>query len=102
MRKTGDQLGAEPLPLWKIRDRSTEGNGRPHRTAVFDFRFRARYEPQLVPESMYATRPDPLKWKFRSQSLRRTRESCVRHAIFVHELANELAGSRHATKRAGF
>ena len=26
--------------------------GRPHRTAVFDFRFRARYEPQLVPESM--------------------------------------------------
>ena len=36
-RKTGDQLGLEPLPLSKIRDRSTEGNGRPHRTAVFDF-----------------------------------------------------------------
>ena len=32
-----DQLEAEPLPLSKIRDRSTEGNGRPHRTAVFDF-----------------------------------------------------------------
>ena len=37
VRKTGDQLEAEPLPLSKIRDRSTEGNGRPHRTAVFDF-----------------------------------------------------------------
>ena len=35
--KTKDQLGAAPLPLPKIRDRSTEGNGRPHRTAVFDF-----------------------------------------------------------------
>ena len=31
------QLGAEPLPLSKIGERSTEGNGRPHRTAVFDF-----------------------------------------------------------------
>ena len=61
MRKTGDQLGLEPLPLSKIRDRSTEGNGRPHRTAVFDFRFRARYEPQLVPESMCSRRPDPVR-----------------------------------------
>ena len=37
VRKTRDQLGAEPLPLSKIRDGSTEGNGRPHRNAVFDF-----------------------------------------------------------------
>ena len=28
--------------------------------------------------------------------------SCVRHAIRAPELGNELAGSRHATKRAGF
>ena len=60
MRKTGDQLGAEPLPLSKIPDRSTEGNGRPHRTAVFDFLFRARYEPQLVLKSMCFRRPDPV------------------------------------------
>ena len=38
VRNAEDQLlEAEPLPLSKIRDRSTEGNGRPHRTAVFDF-----------------------------------------------------------------
>ena len=61
MRKTEeDQLGAEPLPLSKIRDRSTEGNGRADRTAVFDFQFRARYEPQLVLQSVCAKRPDPL------------------------------------------
>ena len=33
------------------------GNGRPHRTSVFDFLFRAPYAPQLVLESVYATRP---------------------------------------------
>ena len=36
-RKTGDQLGAEPLPLSKIRDGSAERNGRPRGAAVFDF-----------------------------------------------------------------
>ena len=37
MRKTGDQLEAEPLPLSKIHDGSRERNGRPRATAVFDF-----------------------------------------------------------------
>ena len=36
-RNLKDQLGAEPSSQSKIRDRSTEGNRRPHRTAVFDF-----------------------------------------------------------------
>ena len=61
LRKTEDQLGAEPLPLSKIRDGSAERNERPRGAAVFDFRFRARYEPQLLLQSVYATRPDPLK-----------------------------------------
>ena len=34
-----------PTPISKIRDGSAERNGRPHGVAVFDFRFRARYEP---------------------------------------------------------
>ena len=63
MRNSEDQLEAEPLPLSKIPDRSTEGNGRPHRTTVFDFRFRARYEPQLVLKSMCSRRPDPVQIK---------------------------------------
>ena len=37
MRKTEDQLEAEPLPLSKIRDGSAERNGRPRVTAAFDF-----------------------------------------------------------------
>ena len=37
MRKTEDQLGAEPLPLSKIRDGSAERNERPRGAAVFDF-----------------------------------------------------------------
>ena len=38
MRKTRDhQLGAEPLPLSKIRDGSAERNERPRGAAVFDF-----------------------------------------------------------------
>ena len=37
MRKTRDQLGAEPLPLSKIRDGSAERNGRPRGAAVFEF-----------------------------------------------------------------
>ena len=41
LRNSGDQLGAAPLTKSKIRDRYTEGNRRPHRVAVFDFRFRA-------------------------------------------------------------
>ena len=61
MRKTEDQLGAEPLPLSKIRDGSAERNERPRGAAVFDFRFRARYEPQLLLQSVYATRPDPVR-----------------------------------------
>ena len=35
MRKTGDQLGLEPLPLSKIRDGSAERNERPRGAAVF-------------------------------------------------------------------
>ena len=35
--KTEDQLGAEPLPLSKIRDGSAERNERPRGAAVFDF-----------------------------------------------------------------
>ena len=53
MRKTEDQLEAEPLPLSKIRDGSRERNGRPHATAVFDFLCRAPYAPQLVLESFF-------------------------------------------------
>ena len=56
----GSAVGAEPLPLSKIRDGSAERNERPRGAAVFDFRFRARYEPQLLLQSVYATRPDPV------------------------------------------
>ena len=35
--KCTSELCLPYLSLSKIRDRSTEGNGRPHRTAVFDF-----------------------------------------------------------------
>ena len=37
MRKTEEQLGAEPLPLSKILDGSAERNERPRGAAVFDF-----------------------------------------------------------------
>ena len=40
-----DQLGAGGLSFSKIGDGSAERTGRPLGTAVFDFRFRARYEP---------------------------------------------------------
>ena len=61
-RADEDQLGLEPSAIDSPRPQySTEGNGRPHRTAVFDFRFRARYEPQLVLQSVCAKRPDPLR-----------------------------------------
>ena len=40
-----DQLGAERLRFSKIGDGSAERKGRPLGAAVFDFRFRARYEP---------------------------------------------------------
>ena len=33
----GPAVGAEPLPLSKIRDGSAERNGRPRVTAAFDF-----------------------------------------------------------------
>ena len=48
----------EIAPPPKIRDGSAERNERPRGAAVFDFRFRARYEPQLLLQSVYATRPD--------------------------------------------
>ena len=40
-----DQLGAGGLRFSKIGDGSAERKGRPLGAAVFDFRFRARYEP---------------------------------------------------------
>ena len=40
-----DQLGVERCMQSKIRDGSHERMERPLVTAVFDFRFRARYEP---------------------------------------------------------
>ena len=52
------EISARGLPLYGILTHNSKG--RPHRTAVFDFRFRARYEPQLIPESIRATRPDPV------------------------------------------
>ena len=41
----GDQLGLERRMQSKIADGSHERMQRPLVTAVFDFRFRARYEP---------------------------------------------------------
>ena len=61
--KTEDQLGLGPGPKSKIRDGSHERMERPLVTAVFDFRFRAPYEPQLILESIRFTRPDPLNSK---------------------------------------
>ena len=58
--ETGAQLGLGPGLKSKIRDGSTVRIDRPHRTAVFDFRFRAPYELQLVLQSIRFTRPDPL------------------------------------------
>ena len=44
-RNLGDQLELDRGPQSKIRDGSTVRKALPHRTAVFDFRFRSPYEP---------------------------------------------------------
>ena len=60
--ETRDQLGLGPGLKSKIREGQSRAYGeRPLATAVFDFRFRAPYEPQLRPESIRFMRPDPLE-----------------------------------------
>ena len=58
--ETEDQLGLDASTLSKIADGSTVRKHRLHRTAVADLRGRRRCDVQLIPQSAYARRPDPV------------------------------------------
>ena len=56
----GGAAGARAIGLSKNPRPLYNASASPRRTAVADFRFRARYEPQLRLQSIRATPPDPL------------------------------------------
>ena len=74
---------------------------RPLRTAVLDFLFTSSYAPQLVLESVYATRPDPLASAPRRQCARYSTRPplvtfdgvCIFHTL-LRETVHSLGGSR--------
>ena len=58
--ETGDQLGLDASTLSKIADGSDMRHRRPRVTAVADLRWRRRCAVQLILQSAYAGRPDPV------------------------------------------